>query len=103
MPMVYRLWIEDQAKAEINHLPGHVRQRIRRAIGDLSREPRPHDSRPLRLDEEAPLEVRRLRLDRWRVIYVVDEQQSEVGLPAVRKRPPYDYSHLPELLAGLQE
>ena len=103
MQMAYRLWIEDQAKAEINRLPGHMRQRIRRAVGDLSREPRPHDSLPLTLGEEASLEVRRLRLDRWRVIYVVDEQQSEVGLLAVRKRPPYDYDDLPELLSGLQE
>jgi hypothetical protein len=28
--MRYQLWIEDEAKAEIKRLPGHMRQRIRR-------------------------------------------------------------------------
>jgi mRNA interferase RelE/StbE len=50
---------------------------------------------------ESTLEVRRLRLDEWRVIYVVDEEWSEVGVLAVRKRPPYDYSDLSALLASL--
>jgi hypothetical protein len=45
--------------------------------------------------------VRRLRLERWRVVYVVDEEWSEIGVLAVRKRPPYDYRDLPELLSEL--
>jgi len=40
-------------------------------------------------------------MESWRVIYVVDEEWSEVGVLAVRKRPPYDYRDLPELLAEL--
>ena len=47
------------------------------------------------------LEARRLRLDRWRVIYVVDEEWAEIGVLAVRKRPPYEYDDLSELLAEL--
>jgi mRNA-degrading endonuclease RelE of RelBE toxin-antitoxin system len=101
--MPYRLWIEDQAKAEVNRLPGHMRQRIRQAIRGLSLEPRPHDSRALQSSAAIELEVRRLRLEYWRVIYVVDEQSAEVGVLAIRKWPPYDYSDLAELLAGLQE
>jgi mRNA-degrading endonuclease RelE of RelBE toxin-antitoxin system len=101
--MPYQLWIEDQAKAEVNRLPGHTRQRIRQAIRGLSLEPRPHDSRALQSSAAIELEVRRLRLEHWRVIYVVDEQSAEVGVLAIRKRPPYDYSDLAELLAGLQE
>jgi mRNA interferase RelE/StbE len=99
--MGYQLWIEDEAKAEIRRLPGHVRQRIRRAIQSLSDKPRPHNSHKLIVHEEIALEARRLRLDRWRVIYVVDEEWSEIGVLAVRKRPPYDYEDLPELLAEL--
>jgi mRNA-degrading endonuclease RelE of RelBE toxin-antitoxin system len=72
--MSYRLWIEDQAKAEVNRLPGHMRQRIRQAIRGLSLEPRPHDSRTLRTSSTIELEVRRLRLEQWRVIYAVGEQ-----------------------------
>jgi hypothetical protein len=30
--MGYQLWIEDDAKAKMRRLPGHVRQRIRPAI-----------------------------------------------------------------------
>ena len=99
--MSYQLWVEDEAKAEIRRLSGHMRQRIRRAVQSLSDEPRPHYSHRLRVPEEIELEVRRLRLERWRVIYVIDEEWSEVGVLAVRKRPPYDYRDLPELLAEL--
>ena len=49
------------------------------------------------------LEVRRLRLEHWRVVYIVDEQSAGVGVLAIRKRPLYDYNDLPELLAGLQD
>ena len=99
--MGYQLWIENEAKAEIRRLPGHVRQRIRRAVQGLSNEPRPRNSRELKATERVKLEVRRLRLDRWRVVYAIDEEWSEVGVLAVRKRPPYDYHDLPQLLAEL--
>ena len=101
--MSYQLWIEDQAKAEVERLPGHVRQRIHQAIRSLKLEPRPHGSRAMRLPIAIDVEVRRLRLEHWRVIYVVDEAAAQVGVLAVRKRPPYDYDDLPDLLAGLQE
>jgi mRNA-degrading endonuclease RelE of RelBE toxin-antitoxin system len=101
--MPYHLWIEDQAKAEVERLPGHMRQRIRQAIRGLSLEPRPYDSRIMQSPIAIELEVRRLRLEHWRVIYVVDEQAAQVGVLAIRKRPPYKYDDLPDLLAGLQE
>ena len=99
--MGYQLWIENRAQVEIRRLPGHVRQRVRQAVQSLSDEPRPHNSRTLKVLEGIELEIRRLRLDRWRVIYVVDEEWSEIGVLAVRKRPPYDYTDLSELLAEL--
>jgi mRNA interferase RelE/StbE len=97
--MSYRLWIKDEAKAEAKGLPGHVRQLIRRAINGLCDEPRPHNSRELKISGE--VEARRIRIDRWRVIYVVDDQWQEVGVLAVRRRPPYDYNDLSELLSEL--
>ena len=99
--MAYQLWIKDEAKAEVRQLPGYIRQRIRRAITDLSLNPRPHYSQQMKLPEDVELEVRRLRLEQWRVIYVVDEAWTEVGVLAVRKRPPYDYEDLAALLADL--
>ncbi len=99
--MRHRLWIEERAKAEIRRLPGHVRQRIREAVQALGSEPRPEGSRALRTRPGMEVEARRLRVDRWRIVYVVDEEYSEVGVLAVRKRPPYDYRDLPELLSEL--
>jgi mRNA-degrading endonuclease RelE of RelBE toxin-antitoxin system len=101
--MRYQVWLKNEAKAEVRRLPGHMRQRVRRTIQDLSVEPRPHHSRQMRSPEGIELEVRRLRLERWRVIYVVDEKWSEVGVLAVRKRPPYDYEDLPNLLKELDD
>jgi mRNA-degrading endonuclease RelE of RelBE toxin-antitoxin system len=98
--MGYRLWIKDEAKTEAKDLPGHVRQLIRRAIGGLAADPRPHDSRELGTPEGS-IEARRLRVDRWRVVYVVDDQWQDVGVLAVRRRPPYDYNDLSELLSEL--
>jgi mRNA-degrading endonuclease RelE of RelBE toxin-antitoxin system len=99
--MDYRLWIQNEAKAELKGLPGHVRQQVRRAIQSLCDEPRPADSRELKVPEGIDVEARRLRLDRWRIVYVVDDEWHEIGVLAVRKRPPYDYDDLRELLAEL--
>jgi mRNA-degrading endonuclease RelE of RelBE toxin-antitoxin system len=64
----YRVWIRDEAKAEVRRLPGHMRQRVRQLILALSQEPRPPATRQLRLPEGVELEVRRARMDRYRLI-----------------------------------
>ena len=46
-------------------------------------------------------ELRRLRLDKWRVVYAITEEDQAVDVVAVRKRPPYDYGDLETLLADL--
>ncbi len=99
--MNYKLWIENRAKAEIKKLPGNMRQRIRRTVSKLADAPRPHYSKQMNTPDEFDLELRRVRIDPWRVIYVVDEDYLEVGILAVRERPPYDYNDLPKLLEGL--
>ena len=98
--MSYHLWINDEVKSEIRRLPGHLRQRIRHAIQDLAFKQRPDNSRLMRAPEgvELELELRRIRLAEWRVIYVIDEEWSEIGVLAVRKRPPYGYEDLSDLL-----
>lgn len=97
----YRVWIRDEAKAEVRRLPGHMRQRVRQFVQSLGQEPRPPATRQLRLPENFDLEVRRARMDRYRLIYVVDDDCEEVGVLAVRKRPPYDYGDLSEILFDL--
>ena len=44
------------------------------------------------------LELRRLRINRWRMVYVVEPALSLVTVLAIRKRPPYQYEDLEELL-----
>ena len=89
----YKVYIENEAKAEIRSLPGHVRQRVSRAIRELVDDPTPHASRPLQVPGIA-VDVRRIRIDRWRVIYTIDPEWEEIIVYAVRKRPPYNYHDL---------
>jgi mRNA interferase RelE/StbE len=82
-------------------LPGHLRQRIGRAVEALATDPRPPDSRALDLtdlEELAGVEVRRLRLGNRRIVYAVHYAEKWVWVWAIRKRPPYNYEDLPELL-----
>lgn len=96
----YTVYVTPSAIREIKELPGHVRQRVRRAIDDFAAEPRPPKSKALQITG-ATVEVRRLQLDRWRILYAVDDSLRIVDVFAVRKRPPYDYGDLADLLNNL--
>jgi mRNA interferase RelE/StbE len=50
---------------------------------------------------DIPYELRRIRIDRWRIIYAITEEDAAIDILAVRRRPPYDYGDLAELLARL--
>jgi len=97
----YKVYVTPTAFKEIKSLPGHLRQRIRRAIGDLAATPRPPQSKELNLPD-AEKEIRRLRLDKWRVLYAVSDSELTVDVFAVRKRPPYDYGDLEALLQDIE-
>jgi mRNA-degrading endonuclease RelE of RelBE toxin-antitoxin system len=99
-----RLWIEPEAFKEIQQLPGALRARIRRVVNSLEKDPRPPGSKPLNVPEDLALhdvEARRLRVENWRVIYVIDEPWATISILAVRKRPPYDYEDLADILSQL--
>jgi mRNA-degrading endonuclease RelE of RelBE toxin-antitoxin system len=64
-------------------------------IDNLERDPRPARSKQLTIDG-GKREIRRLRLDKWRVIYLVLEEQLVIF--AIRKRPPYNYEDLKDLI-----
>ena len=104
----YTVYVTPAALDAAKHLPGHVRQRVKRSIDDLQTEPRSPGSKPLDFSEaEQPpgieVEVRRLRLEKWRVLYTIREADKVVDVLAVRKRPPYDYGDLGKLLRDLGE
>jgi len=46
--------------------------------------------------------LRRLRIEAWRILYVIDVEWNLITILAVRKRPPYDYKDLQELLDKLK-
>jgi len=72
--MRYRIDVTDAARAEVIHLPGHVRQRARRLIAALADEPRPDNSKELRGHRG----LFRIRLEKWRVVYRVDDNDHRV-------------------------
>ena len=93
----YNVYVTPAAWKEIKNLPGQVRQRVRKAVGAFAENPRPAKSKAL----EVPglhSEIRRLWLDRWRIVYAITEADEAVDVLAVRKRPPYDYGDLESLL-----
>jgi len=96
----YTVYVTPNAWKEIKDLPGHVRQRVRRAIDALAENPRPARSKQLDVPDLEP-ELHRFRLDRWRIVYAITKERHFVDVLAVRKRPPYDYDDLEDLIAEL--
>ena len=93
----YTVYIIPQAWKEIKNLPGHMRQRIKREIDGLADNPYPPKSKVLEV-ADVEYELCRLRLDRWRVVYAITESDKAIDVLAIRKRPPYDYGDLEELI-----
>ena len=96
----YRVFVQPDAWQAVKQLPGNVRQRVKRSIDALQDDPRPARTKLLETTQTV-LEVRRLRLDDWRVLYAVNEELKQVQVFAIRQRPPYDYADLDELLDTL--
>ena len=87
-------------------LPGQVRQRIKKLITDLAVQPRPSISKQLNtegLSLPEAIEIRRLHLDNWRVLYAINDSENWVWVLAIRQRPPYDYEDLTEFASRLSE
>jgi mRNA interferase RelE/StbE len=93
----YTVYVIPRAWAEVKDLPGHMRHRVRQAIRELADDPRPPHSRELDVPD-VKRELRRVRLDRWRVVYTITDSDNAVDVLAVRRRPPYDYGDLEILL-----
>ena len=97
----YSVYVLPAAWKQISDLPGNVRERVRRAVDELGSNPRPARSRRLHAPGFEP-ELYRLRLDRWRIVYAVSDQERTIDILAVRKRPPYDYGDLEALIAEMR-
>lgn len=101
MTEFYDLLIESSAHQQRKALPGQIRQRIKRTIDELANDPRPSTSEVLdTTDLNVPenIELRRVRIEKWRLIYAVNDIEKWVWVWGVRKRPPYDYEDLREFI-----
>jgi len=45
--------------------------------------------------------LHRFKLEKWRIVYAIDEETTAVDVMAVRQRPPYDYGDLDELIQAV--
>ena len=100
----YDVLVEPSVHQARKRLPGPFRQWVKRVIAALADDPRPPNSRALDvsdLDVPPGVELRRIQMDPWRVVYAVNDAEAWVWVLAVRKRPPYDYEDLEELLAEI--
>lgn len=99
------LWLEPEVYAARDRLPGNVRQRLKRTIDGLIDDPRPPRSRTLDvtgLDVPPGVELRRVRIERWRIVYAVNDDEGWIWVLGIRRRPPYDYEDLEPLIARLE-
>jgi len=80
--MTYRLQYTAAARRDLADVPGNYRQRLRQKIEALADQPTPPEAKELR---ERPGR-HRIRLDRWRLIYRVDEEVGVVLVLRVRRK-----------------
>ena len=95
--------ISERAEKEIRRLPGNFRQRVMRVLRNLEQTPQPLDSIQLDLAGSsiilaADTELRRIRMDAWRIVYMIEHDVHLITVLTIRKRPPYQYDDLANLL-----
>lgn len=95
--MAYTVFVIPQAWQEMKALPGNMRQWVKREVDLLRDNPRPGRSKQLTV-ETSDVMLFRLRLDRWRLVYAISKDSRQIYVLAVRKRPPYNYDDLADLL-----
>ncbi len=79
----YRLKIPKAVRQEIESVPGHMRQRVKRAIAELAIEPRPADASEL---EDELAGFWRIKLADYRIIYSIDNDIITVEIIRVARR-----------------
>ena len=89
--MPYRIDYTEEARRALHTMPGNYRQRTRRLVEALANNPHPPGSRKLR---DLP-GYYRIRLDRWRIIYRIDDEDLVVTILRIaRKAGPETYHDL---------
>jgi mRNA-degrading endonuclease RelE of RelBE toxin-antitoxin system len=79
----YRIKFADGVLQTIDRLPGHLRQRVKRTIRALSAEPKPQEA--VVMTGEL-IGYYRIKIDLYRIIYLVHEEIEIVEIVKVAKR-----------------
>ena len=89
--MTYQIDISRRTRREIEQLPGHMRQRIKRVIAKLAFDPRPTHAVELR----GPLKDRyKIVLDQYRIVYWIQDGIAIVQVLKAGKKTPSFYDDL---------
>ena len=96
----YQIYVTPAAWAERRSLPGHMKQRVKQAVDGLAYNPQTQQSKQLAIIRKTnrTTSLYRLRIDQWRIIYAINGETELIQVLAIRKRPPYDYQDLEDLL-----
>ena len=88
---MYQLEIEERARRALKRLPGHMRQRVARAIDALRYNPRPARAKALQHELTG---YWRIRIADYRVIYTIVEEVVLVTVVKVAQRDQNTYADL---------
>ena len=81
--MIYQIDISKRTRREIEQLPGHMRQRIKREIAKLAFDPRPAYALELR----GPLAGRfKIKVDQYRIVYRIEDEVAVVQILKAGKK-----------------
>ena len=90
-----KYWLDfGENRPFIEQLPGHIRQRVKRAVLALASEPRPPEAKAM--DGEL-VGLYRIRVDQYRIIYSIHEETITIVIVRVAKRDNATYKGLPEI------
>lgn len=88
---LYRLELEDKAARNLREMPGRIRQDAAQLILDLRYDP--HLPESVSLGREYG-DLRRIKLDGWRILYKVYARDRVVKIISVEKRGPETYQNI---------
>jgi len=86
--MRYQVDVPRRIRRQIEDLPGHIRQRVKREIAGLAFDPRPDHAVELR----GILQGRyKIKLDQYRIVYRIDDMVAVVEVLKAGKKSPGFY------------
>ena len=90
--MRYQVEIPSHVRREIEALPGHMRQRIKRSIAELADNPRPAHAVEMRATLQGYYKI---RLEHYRIVYRVADDILVVTVVKAGKKSTDFYNDLP--------